>query len=109
LENAPDFPLGLLVGEVAVLLSVALNALVLGLALPEGAGTVAAVVFVAHLPLAALEGVVCGFAVSFLLRVAPHFLAGRPASGYPAASLAVEREQLVDRHLPLPQPNADHR
>src|SRR5206468_3517820 len=38
LENAPDFPLGLLVGEVAVLLSVALNALVLGLALPDGAG-----------------------------------------------------------------------
>jgi cobalt/nickel transport system permease protein len=101
LENAPDFPLGLLVGGVTVLLSVALNALVIGIALP-GAEPVAAVVFVAHLPLAALEGVICGFTVSFLLRVAPHFLAGSPAS------LAVEGEDLVERDLPLAQPDADH-
>jgi hypothetical protein len=79
-----------------------LNALVLGLALPGGAGTVAAVVFVAHLPLAALEGVICGFVLSFLLRVAPQFLTGSPASP------PVEREQLVERHLPLPQADADH-
>jgi cobalt/nickel transport system permease protein len=102
LENTPEFPLGMLVGEVAVLLSVVLNALVLGLGVPGGAGTVAAVVFVAHLPLAALEGVICGFVVSFLLRAAPHFLAGSPASP------AVEREDLVERHLPLPQADADH-
>jgi cobalt/nickel transport system permease protein len=102
LENAPEFPLGLLVGEVAVMLSVVLNALVLGLALPGGAGTVAAVVFVAHLPLAALEGVICGFVLSFLLRVAPQFLTGSTAS--PPA----ERDQLVERHLPLPQADTDH-
>jgi ABC-type Co2+ transport system permease subunit len=101
LENAPDFPLGLLIGEVAVLLAVALNALVLGLAVP-GAETVAAVLFVAHLPLAALEGVVCGFTVSFLARVAPQFLASGPAAS------GVEREQLVERNLPLPEADADH-
>jgi cobalt/nickel transport system permease protein len=102
LENAPDFPLGLLIGEMTVLLTVALNAFVLGAALPGGVERVAMIVFVAHLPLAVLEGVVCGFTVSFLLRVAPHFLAGSPASPL------VEREQLVERHLPLPQPDADH-
>jgi cobalt/nickel transport system permease protein len=96
LENALDFPLGLLVGAVTVLLSVALNALVLAAALGAGAETVVAVLFVAHLPLAALEGVITGFVLSFLLRVAPHFLAGSPAS--PLG----EREQLVERNLPLP-------
>jgi cobalt/nickel transport system permease protein len=102
LENAPDFPLGLLVGELTVLLTVALNALVLGAALPDGAESLAVLVFVAHLPLAALEGVVTGFTVSFLLRAAPHFLAGGPASP------PVQREDLVKRHLPLPQSDADH-
>jgi cobalt/nickel transport system permease protein len=76
LENSPDFPLGLLVGEVSVLATVALNALVLRMALPDETAAVAAVVFVAHLPIAALEGVICGFVVSFLLRVAPDALVG---------------------------------
>jgi cobalt/nickel transport system permease protein len=99
LENSPDFPIGLLVGEVAVLATVALNALVLRLALPGEAGAIAPVMFVAHLPIAALEGVVCGFAVGFLLRAAPHMLAG---------SSRVEREDLVERNFPLPQADADH-
>jgi cobalt/nickel transport system permease protein len=95
LENNPDFPLGLLVGEVSVIATVALAALVLRLALPGTAGAVVPVIFVAHLPIAALEGVVCGFAVSFLLRVAPAMLG------------PVDREDLVERHFPLPQPDAD--
>ncbi|HEY1378271.1 MAG TPA: energy-coupling factor ABC transporter permease [Gemmataceae bacterium] len=99
LENSPDFPIGLLVGEVAVLATVALNALVLRLALPGEAGAIAPVMFVAHLPIAALEGVICGFAVGFLLRVAPHMLAD---------SGRLEREDLVERDLPLPQADADH-
>ncbi len=86
LENRPDFPLGLLVGELAVLLTIALNALVLRAALPAEAAGVITILFVAHLPIAALEGVICGFAVSFLHQVAPDFLAGSPAS------LLTERE-----------------
>jgi ABC-type Co2+ transport system permease subunit len=97
LENSPDFPLGLLVGELTVLATIALNALVLRLALPAEAAAVVAVVFAAHLPIAALEGVVCGFAVSFLLRVAPDAVDG---------SSAGKREHFVERDLPLPQPDA---
>jgi hypothetical protein len=98
-ENSPDFPIGLFVGEVSVLATVGLTALVLRLALPGEAGIVAPIIFVAHLPIAALEGVVCGFAVSFLLRVAPNEV---------AMSGLAQREHLVERHLPLPQPDADH-
>jgi ABC-type Co2+ transport system permease subunit len=97
-ENHPDFPIGMLVGEVSVLTTVGLTALVLRLALPGQAGIVAPIVFVAHLPIAALEGVVCGFAVSFLTRVAPAVL---------IPSAPGERKHLVERHFPLPQADAD--
>jgi cobalt/nickel transport system permease protein len=99
LENSPDFPIGLLVGEVSVLSTVALTAVVLRLALPGEAGTVAPVVFVAHLPIAAVEGIVCGFVISFLMRVAPEML---------ASSSPGQREQFVHRDLPLAQADADH-
>jgi ABC-type Co2+ transport system permease subunit len=99
-ENSPDFAIGLLVGEFAVLATITLNALVLRFALPPEAAAVAPVVFVLHLPIAALEGVVTGFAVGFLLRVAPDTLTGsRPA----------EREHLIERDLPLAQSDADDR
>jgi cobalt/nickel transport system permease protein len=94
LENNPDFPIGLFVGEVSVLATVGLTALVLRLALPGEAGIVAPVIFVAHLPIAAIEGVICGFAISFLVRVAPNEMA------------MSERKHFVQRHLPLPQPDA---
>jgi cobalt/nickel transport system permease protein len=97
LENSPDLPLGLLAGECAVLATITLNALVLRLALPDEAAAVAAVVFVAHLPIAAIEGIVTGFAVSFLFHVAPAGAALRPA----------DREHFVERDLPLAEPNAD--
>src|SRR5207237_1053033 len=47
LENSPDFAIGLLVGEITVLATVALTALVLRLALPDEAAAVAPVIFVA--------------------------------------------------------------
>jgi cobalt/nickel transport system permease protein len=100
LENHPDFPIGLLVGEVSVLATVGLTAAVLRLALPGEAGIVAPVVFVAHLPIAALEGIVCGFAVSFLSRVAPDVL---------TPSTSGQWKHLVEGHLPLSQADADHR
>ncbi len=97
-ENSPDFPIGLLVGEVSVLVTVGLTALVLRLALPGEAGIVAPVIFVAHLPIAAIEGIVCGFAVSFLLRVAPNEV---------ASSGPLQGKNLIERDFPLPQTDAD--
>jgi cobalt/nickel transport system permease protein len=80
LENAPEFPLGLLVGEAAVLATVLLQCLVLrwgAQPLPgsqEAWAVVALVTFVAHLPVAVVEGVVLGFTVGFLARVKPELL-----------------------------------
>jgi cobalt/nickel transport system permease protein len=98
--RSANFAIGMLVGEVSVLATVGLTAVVLRLALPGAAGTVGPVLFVAHLPIAAIEGIVCGSAVSFLLKVAPDVLAG---------SRPVDRKDLVERDLPLAQADADHR
>ncbi len=74
LENAPEFPLGLLLGELAVLASVGLNcaALILGgeqyWPLPPLA------LLVAHLPIAVLEGIILGFTLGFLAKVKPELL-----------------------------------
>jgi cobalt/nickel transport system permease protein len=108
LENAPEFPLGLFVGETAILATVGLHCMVLALggfqpaAAPQeamlnnpgppapadaggheesGPGSasrawqfVASLIFLAHLPLAAVEGVILGFTVGFLARVKPQML-----------------------------------
>jgi cobalt/nickel transport system permease protein len=74
----PEFALGLLVGEVAVLVAVALNGMVL---LLGGEGDWHAMVFLTvlvHLPLAVVEGVVLGFTIRFLARVQPDLI-GLPA------------------------------
>jgi cobalt/nickel transport system permease protein len=70
------FVLGFVVGGVAVLSSACLNAAVL---LWGGAADwhgIVTLVFLAHLPLAPVEGVVVGFTVSFLTQVKPDMLAG---------------------------------
>jgi cobalt/nickel transport system permease protein len=102
LENAPEFPIGLLVGEVAVLATIALNCVVLlgsgqqlqggteVLALAEKIGLpppalngapsqgpwrlLVLIVFLVHLPIAAIEGIILGFTVGFLARVKPSLL-----------------------------------
>jgi cobalt/nickel transport system permease protein len=74
LENAPEFPLGLVVGETAVLLTVLLNSLALLWGGQEDFRTLALITFVVHLPLAVFEGVVLGFLVGFLARVKPQML-----------------------------------
>jgi ABC-type Co2+ transport system permease subunit len=74
LENAPEFPVGVLIGEVVVLATTALNALVLAWGGQEDWSTLARLVFLAHLPVAALEGIVLGFTVPFLVRVKPELL-----------------------------------
>jgi cobalt/nickel transport system permease protein len=74
LENAPEFPLGLLVGEKAVLTTTLLNCPVLLWGGVEDWHSLALLLFVAHLPIAAVEGIVLGFAVGFLARVKPELL-----------------------------------
>jgi cobalt/nickel transport system permease protein len=79
LENAPEFPLGLLVGEFAVLATALLNCLVLSWGGQEDWHALALLVFVAHLPIAVIEGIVLGFTVGFLARVKPDLLGGEYA------------------------------
>jgi cobalt/nickel transport system permease protein len=74
LNNVPEFPLGFLLGVLAVLLTAALNALVLLAAGIDGWQAIVTVVFLAHLPLAILEGIILGFVVGFLVRVKPDLL-----------------------------------
>ncbi len=76
LENAPEFPLGLLVGELSVLLTVLLNSLILyfGGLEKEGWRLLALLLFVLHLPIAVIEGTVLGFVVGFLARVKPEMI-----------------------------------
>jgi cobalt/nickel transport system permease protein len=74
LENAPEFPVGLLVGEVSVLATVLLQCLALVGGGPEDFHRLAMINFVIHLPIAVVEGIVLGFTVGFLVRVKPEML-----------------------------------
>ncbi len=78
LQNPPDFCLGLVIGESAVMLTMLLNALALILGGPPRAHTVVLLTFILHLPLAVIEGIILGFTVGFLARVKPEML-GRAA------------------------------
>ena len=69
-----EFRAGFLVGCFGVLLTAALNAILLVVAGQEDWRIVAAVVFAAHVPIAFIEGFIVGFAVSFLKRVKPEML-----------------------------------
>jgi cobalt/nickel transport system permease protein len=79
LENAPEFPLGLLIGEGAVLATALLNSLVLWWGGADDWRFLALVVGIVHIPIAAVEGVILGFAVGFLARVKPQMLDWVPA------------------------------
>jgi cobalt/nickel transport system permease protein len=74
LENAPEFPLGLVVGETAVLATILLHTIALVAGGREKWYSVALLAFIIHLPLAVIEGAVLGFAVGFLARVKPEML-----------------------------------
>jgi cobalt/nickel transport system permease protein len=86
LESAPEFPLGLVVGEVAVLATIVLNALVLVLGGQADWSLLALLTLIIHLPLAVLEGIILGFAVGFLARVKPEML-GATAPEVPACAV----------------------
>ena len=74
LENSPEFPLGFLIGEVSVLLTVALNGLVLFVGGENIPQTVILALMMAHLPFAVVEGIILGFVVGFLAKVKPELL-----------------------------------
>jgi cobalt/nickel transport system permease protein len=98
LDSAPEFALGLLVGVTTVLLTLALNALVLLWGGAEEWHRIVLLVFAAHLPIALIEGVVLGFTVSFLARVKPEMLGSCEAG-------ALWRDR--PRQGPAPSPNSD--
>lgn len=74
LENAPEFPLGLLIGELSVLVTLLLNCLVLLWGGQEDWHSLVLLVLVVHLPIAVIEGIVTGFTIGFLVRVKPEIL-----------------------------------
>jgi cobalt/nickel transport system permease protein len=79
LDHAPEFPIGLLIGQVAVLASTLLHCLVLAWGGQENWETLAQISFLVHLPVAAVEGIILGFTVSFLARVKPEMLRWTPS------------------------------
>jgi cobalt/nickel transport system permease protein len=74
LGNAPEFALGLLVGEIAVLATVLLLCLTLVWGGTSDWRALVILTLPPHLVIAAVEGVVLGFTVSFLARVKPELL-----------------------------------
>jgi len=74
LENRPEFALGLLIGELAVLATILLNSLALLYGGEADWHTLALVTVVVHLPIAVIEGIILGFIVGFLARVKPDLL-----------------------------------
>jgi cobalt/nickel transport system permease protein len=94
MENAPEFPLGMLVGVYCVLATTALAGATL---LLDGASTWATVVklmFLAHLPLAVVEGLILGCVVSFLARVKPGLLGELPQGGDEDRPIAPPRREV---------------
>jgi cobalt/nickel transport system permease protein len=79
-----EFVLGCVVGAGAVMLTAVLNALVLLWGGAEDWRSLAVVVLLSHLPVAAVEAIIVGFTVSFLARVKPEML-GMPGCEEPWA------------------------
>ncbi len=63
-----------MVGELAVLATSLLNCLVLLWGGQEDWHSLVLLVFVAHLPVAVVEGTITGFTVGFLVRVKPELI-----------------------------------
>lgn len=68
------FTIGLLIGATATLATVVLNSLVLAWGGQGDWLVLAELVFLAHLPIVAIEGIVVGFTVRFLAQVKPEML-----------------------------------
>jgi ABC-type Co2+ transport system permease subunit len=74
LENTPEFPLGFLIGELAVLLTVGLNCVTLIAGGETEWPTMPLLLVIAHLPFAVVEGLILGVVVGFVARVKPEML-----------------------------------
>jgi ABC-type Co2+ transport system permease subunit len=83
LDSTPEFCLGLFIGEIAVLATIALNSLVLLWGGEHDWHTLVLVTWVVHLPLAVLEGIILGFTVGFLARVKPELIGLRRKENQP--------------------------
>lgn len=73
-ENAPEFPIGLLIGTTSVLATALLTGMALLFGSHEVGHTPVLMILVAHVPIAVVEGMVLGFTVGFLVRVKPELL-----------------------------------
>lgn len=85
LEHSPEFPLGFLIGEISVLLTVGLNCIVLIAGGETNWPVMPVLLVIAHLPFAVVEGMILGFVVGFLARVKPEMLGGPRSSSEPEA------------------------
>jgi ABC-type Co2+ transport system permease subunit len=74
LENTPEFPLGFLIGELAVLLTVGLNCVTLIAGGEQEWPVMPLLLVIAHLPFAVVEGLILGVVVGFVARVKPEML-----------------------------------
>lgn len=74
LENAPEFPLGFLIGELAVLMTVGLNCITLIAGGETEWPVLPLLLVIAHLPFAVIEGLILGVIVGFVARVKPEML-----------------------------------
>jgi cobalt/nickel transport system permease protein len=83
MRHPTEYSAGLLVGMTAVLATLILNAVVLLWGGADDWHSIVLFVFVAHMPIAVVEGVILGLAVGFLARVKPEMLAGLSAEQEP--------------------------
>ncbi|HZU34262.1 MAG TPA: CbiM family transporter [Gemmataceae bacterium] len=74
LRQTREFPLGLLIGEITVLATALLNCMALMWGGQENWDALAIAVFIVHLPIAVIEGVVLGFTLGFLVQVKPEMV-----------------------------------
>jgi cobalt/nickel transport system permease protein len=95
---APEFPLGFLVGEVTTLLTVGLSVLAMLAAGPPLGADFAYLFFVAHLPVALVEGCVVGFLLAYLLRVKPEMIHPEVDTNAWGEECQVASPQLVTQH-----------
>jgi cobalt/nickel transport system permease protein len=100
-QTAWDFVLGCVAGAGTVLLTAVLNAVVLYWGGAEDWRSLAVVVFLAHLPVAAVEGIIVGFTVSFLARVKPEML-GFTVPDLPPAEPRLQPAAVADEAVTAP-------
>jgi len=81
LEHSPEFPVGLLLGQLTVLATVLLNGLFLILGGEADYHLMVMLTIIVHLPLAVIEGVVLGFIIEFLARVKPEMIGWSSETG----------------------------